>query len=169
MGGKPEMKKPKGDIHQTAIGDGNIQLGTTGDNSPIVLDNRTGLVPREIPPGTSFQALLPFVGTKVYVHWRSDDNEAVTFKDNLSGFLNAAQWKVTANTAHGSDDSFHNLVLELNANLTDNDKALLAANALKNILDALRIETAIHTRSDNPLSSDEMYIRIGSLRQNNPK
>ena len=169
VGGKPGMKKPKGDIHQTAIGDNNLQVGTTGNNSPILFDNRTGLVPRQIARGTSFQSLLPFAGTKVYLHWRSDDNESVTFKNNLSQYLNASQWKVTASMGHVADDSFHNVVLDLNANLTDKDKAVLAANALKNILDAQRIESTIHRRPDNHLSNDEMYIRIGSLHQGDPK
>lgn len=39
-GGKQEIKKLTGEIHQTAIGNNNVQLGTTGDNSPIIIDNR---------------------------------------------------------------------------------------------------------------------------------
>ena len=30
-----ETEKPSGDIHQNATGNGNIQIGTTGDDSPI--------------------------------------------------------------------------------------------------------------------------------------
>ena len=168
-GGNPEMKKPKGEIHQTATGNNNVQLGTTGDNSPIIIDDRTGLVPRQIPPGTSFQALLPFSGTKVYLHWRSDDNESVTFKNDLLKYLNASQWKVTSSAGHVADDSFQNVILDLNANLNENDKALLAANALKKFLDAQRIDTTIYKRTDNHLSNDEMYIRIGSVRPDNTK
>lgn len=163
------MTKPKGDLRQTAFGNNSVQVGTTGDNSPILFDNRTGLVPRQIPPGTSFQALLSFAGTKAYLHWRSDDNESVTFKNNLLEFLNASKWQVTSSAGHVADDSFQNVILDLNANLNDNDKALLAANALKNILDAQRIETTIYKRPDNHLSNNEMYIRIGSLHQDNLK
>ena len=167
--GRLEMEKTKGEIQQTAIGNNNVQVGTTGNNSPIIIDNRTGFVPRQIPPGTSFQSLLPFSGTKVYLHWRSDDNESVAFKNNLLEYLNAAQWKVTSSAGHGDDDSFQNVIFDLNANLNDNDKALLAANALKNILDAQRIKTTILKRPDNHLSNDEMYIRIGSLSKEDPQ
>jgi hypothetical protein len=35
-----QTEKQSGDIHQTAAGDGNIQLVTTGDNSPIIINAR---------------------------------------------------------------------------------------------------------------------------------
>jgi len=51
-GEKKEMKKSSGDIHQTATGNNNIQLGTTGDNSPIIIDNRKEVLEHKVEATT---------------------------------------------------------------------------------------------------------------------
>ena len=47
-----KSRKITGDIQQTATGNGNIQMATTGDNSPIIIDNRKEVSSQEIQANT---------------------------------------------------------------------------------------------------------------------
>jgi hypothetical protein len=123
-----------------------------------------GLVPRQIPPGASVQPLLSFSGVRAYIHWRADDNETIIFKDSLCNYLTTAQWQLRQSAGHVGDESMQNVVVDVNASLNDNDKAVLAANALANFLSQLGIKCSIDRRPDNHLSNDEMYLRIGPIR-----